>query len=250
MNNFESNQHSVLDIAYDEHLKSMLLKYNRASKITQMLIFGIIILLIASFFFSTNKYNQKFVPINYERLSENSIDGENYYIDSIVSCTEIFELVNTVNGKRLNTKAYYLAVDKNGFEFLIQANSHGRDYLKNSMMSGIEDLVLYGKLTTLSTDFEIFSDSTVEDIPEIANDYFSDKKEKIISYANQHKILEIYSKPPKTKSVDDEINLLYVIIITIRCSLVVSLIVLSVLKKYYTTKVMDIINYKEISNLA
>ena len=227
------------------NLESIILKYSRMIKITRLLIYCAVILLIVSFFFgiNINMHNFKSVPINYERLTEDSVEGNYYYIDSIISCSEAFSILNTstVNDVKFNSNisTYYFAEDKNGFEFFIYANSSTKDYLENSMKNGYEQLILYGTLTTLPTDIESIPASAINDIPEYARESLSNKTDDFISYVNQHKILHVFSNPQKEKSVIDGINPMYKLLMILRILLVVTFIVLLILKKHYTIKYMN-----------
>ena len=217
--------------------------------------FILAILLIVSFFFDVNKYIVKSVPINYERLTENSGTNKYYYVDSIVSCSKMFEIEEqfVVNNQILTTSplttSYYLAKDKNGFEFFIQVDSNDKDYLESRLTSGDQNFVLHGTLTTLPTDFNYFPSATEENILAIVNGTFTEKKDEIISFVNQYKMLKAYSTPPKTLSVNDRINPLYVTLIVIRLSLIATFVGLLILKKYYTTQITDIVERTKISYL-
>lgn len=258
MREFTSEQNYDSSKGKMSSIESYMPKYIRAVRIVKLLILCVVVVLIASLFFNIDKYIYKSVPVNYVRLSENSVGDSLYYIDSISYCSEAFDIVrsDTYNGVSFNSSVstYYLAADKNGFIFFIETNSETKDHLLKSMEAGVQELVLYGELTTLPTNIDAtpqINALTQIDPEDIMHsiDSITKENEELISQVKQYKMLKIYKNPPKTLTVEDGVNPSYTILKNVRWSLAIMLIVLFVLKKKYTAKLDEFIDSMKIINI-
>ncbi|MDO5479943.1 MAG: hypothetical protein Q4G23_12360, partial [Clostridia bacterium] len=184
MNDLLTNQKSIENKDKPGSIELMVSKYKRAINVIKIIMFCVVMLLLVSFHLAleVDRYTYKSVPVNYERLNTNSFAGQRCYIDSIISCEEMFCVLttNTYNDIKVgsDTSIYYLAEDKNGFKFSIVSDFETQRYLKNYMESGMQEMKLYGTVTTLPKDIEYFPSDAAEGVPQYAIDEISEENKK------------------------------------------------------------------------
>lgn len=225
--------------------------FKKNIKIIRIILICVIVLFIASLFLDVSRFNYKYDPINYKPFTENCrIDGY-YYIDELEFYTEAFEIKTTLtneNGVHVgigSSKKYYLAVDNNGFSFLIQVDGDIKDYWTIDPNSNEQDLKLYGQAATVPTNIELnpydlinseiwdkylSSDADSMDLHQFSND----RKSELMSFIKQHKVISLFSKPPQELKTKDGKNPLYVVLMTARILMFVAFFVICFFEKRYT----------------